>query len=80
MNEKLTLLQRLQSPTPSFYQKATKVGVIVAIVAAGLTGVSDYMTEHEMAVPGLLSEAIKVVGWISAGIAGFSRFGVRSEQ
>lgn len=79
MSNQLSPLQRLQAPTPKFFQFAFKAGVVVASVAAGLTYYQTEMTQAGLAIPPLLSKAIEVVGWVSAGVASISKFAIRSE-
>jgi hypothetical protein len=80
MKDQLTLLQRLQSPTPKFFQLAFKAGAAIAVVAAMLTAGHDELTNQGVPVPNLLAKAIEVVGYISAGIASISKFAIRSES
>ncbi|SFD46774.1 hypothetical protein [Spirosoma endophyticum] len=72
MEKQPSILDRLQTPSPSLFVKLQKWGVVIAAVAAGLTVFRSNLAGHDIFLPALASKVIEVAGYISAAVAGVS--------
>lgn len=72
MKKEMTIMDRLQTPSPSLFQKIQKWGVVIAAVAAGLTIFRDNLADNGIFLPGIVAKAIEIFGYISAAVAGVS--------
>lgn len=76
MNKELSTLERLQAPNSKYFKPIQTVTAVLAILAATLTALQATLPQYGIEVPALVLGIAKVVGIVSATIAGFSQLTV----
>lgn len=76
IQNELTLIDRLSSPTSPFFKPLLWGGVIVAALSAGLITCQQNLQAYGLDLPPLATHAIEILGYVSAAIATVSKLTV----